>query len=126
MAATSYRQVLKLAQQLPFSSQLELAETLLGNVRATLDSSVQAKAETGLAPLTGMSESELKALAEAVVSPERQQHVQALLALNRDSALDTGQESALDNLIDEIDQVALLKARALYTLHATRAQSRGN
>ena len=78
MTATSYRQVLKLAQQLPFSSQLELAETLLGNVRMTLSPSVQAEAATGLTSLSGMNESELKALAEAVVSPERQQHLQRI------------------------------------------------
>lgn len=35
-------------------------------------------------------------------------------------------DTALDNLIDEIDQVALLKARALYTLQLTRTQPTEN
>ena len=38
------------------------------NVRMTLSPSVQAEAATGLTSLSGMNESELKALAEAVVS----------------------------------------------------------
>ena len=76
--------------------------------------------------VSGMNESELKALAEAVVSPERQQHIQALLAANREGALSAEQEAALDNLLDEVDQVALLKARALYTLQLTSAQAPAN
>jgi hypothetical protein len=80
-------------------------------------------AGTGLACLTGLSESELKALAEAVASPERQQRIQALLAANREGALSAEQEAALDTLLDEVDQVALLKARALYTLQLASAQA---
>ena len=57
------------------------------NARMTLSPSVQAEAATGLTSLSGMNESELKALAEAVVSPERQQHLQAPLATNREGAL---------------------------------------
>jgi hypothetical protein len=81
---------------------------------------------TGLAVLSGMSESELKALAEAVVSPERQQRIQALLTVNREGALSAEQETTLDTLLDEVDQVALLKARALYTLQLASAQASAN
>ena len=126
MTVASYRQVLKLAQQLPFNSQIELAETLLGNVRMTLNPLKEDKAVVSLSPLLGMSESELEALAEAVVAPERQQEIGDLLAFNREGALTAGQGATLDSLIDEVDQVALLKARALYTLQLTRKQSRGN
>jgi hypothetical protein len=73
--------------------------------------------------ISGMSESELKALAEAVVSPEHQQRIQALLAVNREGALNAEQETALDTLLDEVDQVALSKARALYTLQLASAQA---
>ena len=66
MTVASYRQVLKLAQQLPFNSQLELAEALLGNVRMTLNPLSETEAAVNLSPLLGMSESELEALAEAV------------------------------------------------------------
>lgn len=126
MAATTYRQVLTLAQQLPFNSQLELAEALLGNVRVTLSPPTAVERGNDLSPLLGMSESELEALAEAVVAPQRQQQIRSLLASNREGALNTEQEAALDNRIDEVDRVALLKARALYTLQLTRSQSRGN
>ena len=126
MTVASYRQVLKLAQQLPFNSQLELAEALLGNVRMTLNPLSETEAAVNLSPLLGMSESELEALAEAVVAPERQQQIEDLLALNREGMLTVEQGATLDHLIDEMDQVALLKARALYTLQLTREQSRGN
>lgn len=33
------------------------------------------------------------------------------------------QEAVLENLLDEVDQVALLKARALYALHLAGAQA---
>ena len=126
MTVASYRQVLKLAQQLPFNSQLELAEALLGNVRMTLNPLIETEAAVNLSPLLGMSESELEALAEAVVAPERQQQIEDLLALNREGMLTVEQGATLDHLIAEVDQVALLKARALYTLQLTREQSRGN
>ncbi|MCB0232338.1 MAG: hypothetical protein KDI07_15040 [Anaerolineae bacterium] len=126
MTVASYRQVLKLAQQLPFNSQLELAEALLGNVRMTLNPLSETEAAVNLSPLLGMSESELEALAEAVVAPERQQQIEDLLALNREGMLTVEQGATLDHLIAEVDQVALLKARALYTLQLTREQSRGN
>lgn len=126
MTVASYPHVLKLAQQLPFNSQLELAEALLGNVRMTLNPLKEVEAASSLSPLLGMSESELEALADAVVAPERQQQIEDLLAFNREGAMTAEQGVTLDNLIDEVDQVALLKARALYTLLLTRTQSRGN
>jgi len=126
MTATTYRQVLTLAEQLPFNSQLELAEALLGNVRVMLSPPTAVERGNDLSPLLGMSESELEALAEAVVAPQRQQQIRSLLASNREGALNTEQEAALDSMIDQVDRVALLKARALYTLQLTRTQSRGN
>lgn len=96
------------------------------NMRMTLSPSVQAEAATGLTYLSGMNERELEALAEAVVSPERQQRIQALLAVHREGALSAEQEAALDTLLDEVDKVALLKARALYTLQLASAQAPAN
>jgi len=63
-----------------------------------------------------MSEEELRVLAEALLSPGRQQHLQALLAKNRTGTLSADEEVLLNDLLAEADQVALLKARALYTL----------
>lgn len=126
MTVASYRQVLQLAQQLPFKSQIELAETLMDNARLAVDLPEKAESQLTLSPLSGMTESELKALAEAVVAPDRQQQMQSLLAANRAGALSPEEEATLDNLIDEVDQVALLKARAMYTLQLTQGLSRGN
>lgn len=126
MTVASYRQVLKLAQELPFNSQLELAEALLGNVRLTLASTAKTGFETDVSPLQGMTESELRALADAVVSPERQKRVKTLLDSQRARALSPGEQADLDALMDEIDQVALLKARALYTLQFASGEVRGN
>jgi hypothetical protein len=113
----SYSDVLKLTRQLPFDAQIELAEAILHNIRSALGQSPGSTTEAGLSPLTGMNERELKALAEAVVAPEKQQELGSLLQENCSQSLSPADEAALDSLLDEVDQVALLKARALYTLH---------
>ena len=126
MTVASYRQVLQLAQQLPFKSQIKLAEALMGNARLAVDLPEKAEPQSTLSPLRGMTESELRALAEAVVAPDRQQQMQSLLAAYRTGSLSPEEEATLDNLIDEVDQVALLKARAMYTLRLVQGHSRGN
>lgn len=126
MTVASYRQVLQLAQQLPFKPQIKLAEALMGNARLAVDIPETSEPQPTLSPLRGMTESELRALAEAVVAPDRQQQMQSLLVANRTGALNPEEEATLDNLIDEVDQVALLKARAMYTLQLAQGDSRGN
>ncbi|MFQ5343125.1 MAG: hypothetical protein ACE5F6_16420 [Anaerolineae bacterium] len=116
MSVTSYSTVLRAARKLPFSDQVQLAEALLGNLGSALRGEFAGETAEELVPLTGMSEEELKVLAEAVLSHGRQQYLQALLAKNRAGTLSTEEEVILDNLLAEADQVALLKARALYTL----------
>jgi len=115
MTIMPYSEVLKLARQLPFGAQVELAEAILHNIRSALGQSPRSSAE--VSPLMGMNERELNALAEAVVAPEKQQELGSLLQENRSQSLSPADEAALDSLLDEVDQVALLKARALYTLH---------
>lgn len=77
-----------------------------------------------LLPLTGLSDQELAALARAVVAPEHQNQLAAALEQNRSPSLSAEERLSLDELLDhllaEIDQVALLKARALYTLQLRR------
>jgi hypothetical protein len=73
-----------------------------------------------LEPLRGMSTAELSALAEAVVAPGKQASLQALLEKNRLGALDPAEEAVLDELLTQVDQVGLLKARAQYTLHLSQ------
>jgi hypothetical protein len=59
-------------------------------------------------------------LAEAILSPSHQQQLQTLLEKNRSDTLSPDEETILDTLLAEADQVALLKARARYTLMARR------
>jgi hypothetical protein len=63
-----------------------------------------------------MSPEELSVLADAVIAPHRQEQLQYLLEKNRNGLLSPEVEASLDALLDAADQVALLKARARYTL----------
>ena len=66
------------------------------------------------------------ALAVAVVAPERQTEMRTLLEANREQILTADEETVMDSFLEEVDQVALLKARALYTLklqHPTETAS---
>jgi len=83
-----------------------LAEDLLQMLRTASKKAVSTT-EQSLAPVVGLTEGELKALAESVVAPERQQQIQTLLEMNHTQEL---------SVKAEVDRIALLKARALYTL----------
>jgi pyruvate-formate lyase-activating enzyme len=115
MTVTSYAEVLKAAQQLPLEDQVEMAEVLLRNLRFALRSKpTESRGE--LAPLSNMNLQELRALAEAIMAPDRQQQLAALLDKNRNGELSPEEQDSLDELLAEVDQVALLKARARYTM----------
>ena len=120
MTLVSYSDVLKAANRLPPDAQAELAATLLRNLKSQPKAKKQTQA-TGLEPLRGMSVAELSVLAEAVIAPGQQQTLHELLEKNRSGALTPHEETALDELLAQVDQVGLLKARARYTLDlATR------
>jgi hypothetical protein len=121
MRTMTYPEVLQVAQQLPPDSQLALAETLLHHVRTLLSGQGGQAAEDGLKPLVGFNHEELQTLAGAVVAADRQQELQTLLDKNRQGSLTAQEQQRLDALLDEADQVALLKARALYTLQLCEA-----
>ncbi len=115
MTVSSYSEVLKAARQLPLEGQVEVAEALLRNLRFALRSKpTESRGE--LIPLSNMNLQELRALAEAVVAPDRQQQLKALLDKNRRGELSPEEQEILDQLLTEVDQVALLKARARYTM----------
>lgn len=120
MAAVSYGDVLKAAYRLPRDAQVELAAALLRSVRPQSGKSARFAHEVGLEPLRDMSTVELSILADAVVAPGKQANLQALLEKNRVGALEPEEEAALDELLAQVDQVGLLKARAQYTLYLTR------
>ena len=112
----TYHNVLSAARELPLADQVELAQALLGNIKSSMRDSDRPSSEPELSPLDGMSQHELMALADAVVAPQRQTQMRSLLDTNREQMLSPDEETEIDSLLDEIDQVALLKARAQYTL----------
>lgn len=113
MATLTYPKILHMAQQLPPETQLALADTL---VHAYSGGRTNVSEEQPLTPIVGLSPAELQALAHAVVAADRQKQLQSLLEKNRQGALSAHEEQTLDTLLAEADQVALLKARALYTI----------
>ena len=115
MTVMSYLEVLKAARQLPLEDQVEVAGELLRNLRFALRSKPTESREE-LVPLSNMSRQELRVLAEAVVAPDRQQQLEALLDENRYGELSSEEQETLDELLTGVDQVALLKARARYTM----------
>jgi hypothetical protein len=104
-------EILAAARRLPRKAQAEPAETLLRDT-AGPEPAVQPALET----LRGMSETELLALSGAIVAPGRQQRMRALLRKNTRGELGDGERKELDALLDEADRIALLKAKAAYTL----------
>ncbi len=106
-------EVLAAARQLPRKAQAALAEALLRDA-AVGDGVVTVQA--GLIPLPGMSEIELVALSQAVLAPGRQRRMKTLLQKNAAAALSDRDQQELDALLEEADRIALLKARAAYTL----------
>lgn len=113
----SLPEVMGVAQRLPLDAQVELAEGLLHGLRTILRSSRLVTIEAELRPLGGMGEAELRVLADVVFAPDHQKELSDLLRKNREGRLTKDEERRLDTLLAEVDQVALLKARALYTLN---------
>jgi hypothetical protein len=109
----SLDEVLAAARRLPRKAQAELAQTLLRDAGAP---SVEPAGQPALETLRGMSETELVALSSAVVAPGRQRRMRALLRKNAAGELSDGERRELDALLEETDRIALLKAKAAYTL----------
>lgn len=103
-----FQQVLTAARQLPKPSQVELVSTLLKETSPGNGAPLQ--------PLIGLSEAELRALAESVLAPRHARRMRQLLRMNRDAKLTRAQKAELDALLEESDRVAILKAKANYTL----------
>jgi hypothetical protein len=71
--------------------------------------------------LSGLSELELQALAEGMLSPGRQERLDDLLERNREGTLSDSEQEELDQLLAYIDSMNILKARAIYTLQHKQA-----
>lgn len=70
--------------------------------------------------LPGLSETELRALSEGVLSVEHQERLSALLGRNREQSLTDEEAKELDRYLEQIDSLNILKARALLTLRHLR------
>jgi hypothetical protein len=77
---------------------------------------LQAMLPTDPDALAGLSESELRALAEGMLSPAHQERLGELLRRNQESGLEGDEQRELDRLLDQVDQMNVLKARAAFTL----------
>lgn len=124
MSTMTVPKVLEVARRLPPEARLELAKRLLRDIQAPRPKQAP-KGHRGLEALDGLSDEELQSLADAAFAPNRQRRLRALLRKNREGTLTRAEQSALDVLLEETDRVALLKARALYTL-AQRGKYGGN
>lgn len=109
--STSVQEILEAARDLSTRDRVLVAGALLRHVSEEI---IQVG---GLPVLRDLTEPELQALADASLAPERQQHLQVLLDKNRKGALSSEEEAALEELLAESDRLALLKAKAYYTLY---------
>jgi len=66
--------------------------------------------------LVGLGDLELRALAEGMLSSRYQQRLDELLQHNREAEMSDAEECELDRLLEYIDHMNVLKARAGYTL----------
>lgn len=109
---------------IPVVAILPMADYERWRTPQTATAEDQATSQAALSPLVGLSEAELRALAQAVIAPERQSQLHSALVENRNPVLTDTDRLALDDvlerLLEEVDQLALLKARALYTLQQRR------
>jgi hypothetical protein len=66
--------------------------------------------------LTGLSLDELQALAESILFPKAQVQLDDLLDRNAQNQLSADETATLDHLLEQVDQLNILKTRARYTL----------
>ena len=73
--------------------------------------------------LVGLTEEELEALADGLLSPSAQGRLNSLLERNAEGALAGAERAELDRLLEQVDQLTILKTRARFTLkrHAETA-----
>jgi hypothetical protein len=112
MATVDFQQILAAARQLSKSSRATLVSALLQE---------KAAHTPAVEPLTGLSEAELGSLAASVFAPAHARRLQQLLRLHREKKLTRALPAELDALLEESDRIALVKAKANYTLSLLKA-----
>jgi uncharacterized protein YnzC (UPF0291/DUF896 family) len=73
--------------------------------------------------LKGLSIDELEALAKTKLSIDEQSRLNELTAKQKVDGLSDEEEQEIDQLLDYVDQLTILKARAMYTLHKMTVSS---
>ena len=76
--------------------------------------------------MRGLSETQLQVLSKAMLSPEQQDRLSALLERNRQQKLTLDEEDELNRLLKRIDYLNILKARARLTLQYQSNQIAGD
>ena len=71
--------------------------------------------------LIGLSQAELQALAESVLAPTAQARLDDLLTRHAEAQLSAEETAELDRLLEQVDQLTILKTRARYTLDQQKA-----
>lgn len=67
--------------------------------------------------LSGLSRAELEALAESTLAPTAQVRLDDLLTRHTEGQLSAEETAELDHLLEQVDQLNILKTRAKYTLN---------
>jgi hypothetical protein len=117
MTTASFANVLREARKLPPHGRTELIAILLSESGSALNRLQRRNAKIpALEILTGVSSGELEALANAILAPSRQRRLLSLLRKNKTKALSVKERKELDEILEESDRMALLKAKAQYTL----------
>lgn len=117
MTTVSFENVLQEARKLPPRGQTELVTILLRETKSIFIPNQRRNVKTSvLEILTGVSIGELEALANAVLAPSRQRRLHLLLRKNKTKSLSQKESKELDGLLADSDRIALLKAKAQYTI----------
>jgi hypothetical protein len=108
-----FQQILTAARQFQKPSQAKLVTALLQEQGA--------EHLPALEPLTGLSEAELYALAASVFAPAHARRLKQLLRLHRWGKVNARLARQLDAFLAESDHIAVVKAKANYTLSLLKA-----
>lgn len=123
MAVTTLEKVLREARKLPPRAKAELISALLEDTEGYLLSDEVKKGNASPETLSGVSKGELETLANAILSPGRQRRLRTLLRKNNEGTINEKEIKELDAILEETDRLALLKARAQYTLQVFNQSS---
>jgi hypothetical protein len=69
----------------------------------------------------GLSNKELRALSDCKITVAEQERLSDLLDRNSDGLLSAEEQSELTKLVEQADQLSMLKTRAQYTLYRLAA-----